>query len=350
MQFSGKGKPPLAIIFDSAFGHRADDPLALALLYHLDSKNEARLISLSLSTADVKAAAALAAISRFYRMTPERDPLPIGMFMSARLKEETPMTTGLLAKRNAAGKPQYPHGIERWQDTADPLPQMRNALASQPDQNVVVIITGPATNAARLLNHPGAKDLIAKRATLLVIAAGNFADGASDFALQSDLAAAQKVFAEWPTPIVAVGNEVGTSLLFPAASIERDFAWTPAHPIVDAYRAHQPMPYDAPTGAMAAVLYALKPQENYFQLSEPGTIQIANDGRAKFTAAAEGKHRYLILDAAKKESLLATYIQLASAQPVSPASSRRPPVGQQIAKPPAPGKAETPVKKPDAQQ
>lgn len=341
MQFSGRGKPPLAIIFDSAFGQRADDPLALALLYHLDGKNEARLISLSVSTADLKAAASLAAISRFYRMT-ERDPLPIGMFAAAKLKDETPMTAGLMAKRGAEGQPLYPHSIARWQDTADPLPLIRNALASQPEQNVIIVVTGPATNAARLLNHPGAKELIAKRAKFLVMAAGNFPDGPSDFALQTDIAAAQKVFAEWPTPIVAAGSEVGASMLFPAASIEKDFAWLQAHPVADAYRAHQPMPYNAPTSALAAVLYAIRPQENYFQLSEAGTIQVLADGQTKFTPLAEGKHRYLIADQARKEQLLAAYIQMASAQPISPQRPPRPSVVQpQPVKPPE-------VRKPDS--
>lgn len=345
MQFSGKGKAPLAIIFDSAFGHRADDPLALALLYHLDSKNEARLISLSVSTADLKAAASLAAISRFYRMT-ERDPLPIGMFAAAKLKDETPMTAGLMAKRNAEGKPLYPHSIARWQDTADPLPLMRNALASQLSQNVIVVVTGPATNAARLLNHPGAKELLTKRARLLVIAAGNFPDGQPDFAVQADIAAAQKVFAEWPTPIVAVGNEVGASILFPAVSIEKNFAWSKAHPIADAYRACKPMPYDAPTSALAAVLYAIKPQENYFQLSAPGTIQVLSDGRSKFNPSADGKHRHLIIDQAKKEHVLAAYIEMAGAQPISSQRPVRPPVVKQ--QPTKPPEVSVPIKKPDS--
>lgn len=334
MQFSGRGKAPLAIIFDAAFGHRADDPLALALLYHLDSQNEARVISLSVSTADLKAAASLAAISRFYRMT-ERDPLPIGMLATAKLNEETPMTAGLMAKCNPQGQPLYPHSIARWQDTADPLPLMRNALASQPDQNVIVVVTGPATNAARLLTHPGAKELLTKKAKLLMIAAGNFADGPPDIVGQADIAAAQKVFAEWPTPIVAVGNEVGSNMLFPAASIEKDFAWSKAHPIADAYRAYKPMPYDAPTSALAAVLSAIRPQANYFQLSAPGTIQVFDDGRAKFNSSAEGKHRYLIVDQAKKEQVLAAYIEMASAQPLSPQRPTRPSVvGQQVPVPP----------------
>ncbi|HYE76201.1 MAG TPA: hypothetical protein VEF04_22840, partial [Blastocatellia bacterium] len=331
MQFPGRGKPPLAIIYDSAFGHRADDPLALALLYHLDGKNEARLIAQSISTADLKAAASLAAISRFYRAMPERDPMPIGMFVSAKLKNEATMTTALLSKHDAEGKPIYKHAIERWQDTADPLPLMRNALASQPDQNVIVIVTGPATNAARLLNHPGAKELIARKAKLLVIAAGDFSNSSPDPLLETDIPSAQKLFAEWPTEIVAVGQEVGKGILFPAASIEKDFTWSNAHPIADAYRAYQPMPYDAPTSAMAAVLYAIRQQGNYFKLSDTGTIQVLDDGQTKFSPRADSKHRYLILDEAKKDQVLAAYIEMASAKPIPPPTRIRQPIVQQQA-------------------
>jgi hypothetical protein len=54
------------------------------------------------------------------------------------------------------------------------------------------------------------------------------------------------------------------------------------------------MPYDAPTWDMTAVLYAGRPQENYFKLSGAGTISVLDDGRTKFTPSAEGRHRYLI--------------------------------------------------------
>ena len=91
------------------------------------------------------------------------------------------------------------------------------------------------------------------------------------------------MFAEWPTPLVAVGAEVGAALPYPGASIEKDFAWSPAHPVVDAYRAFKPMPYDAPASALAAVLYAAHPEDGLFTLSPPGTITVPDDGRTQFT-------------------------------------------------------------------
>ena len=89
---------------------------------------------------------------------------------------------------------------------------------------------------------------------------------------------------------------MGDALPYPGASIEKDFAWAPAHPVVDAYRALKPMPYDAPAAALAAVLYAVHPDDGYFKLSDPGTISVLDDGRTRFTPAADGKHRYLIVD------------------------------------------------------
>ena len=57
MQFPGQGKPPLGIVFDSDFGNRIDDALALALLYGFDGKNEARVVSMSVTKSNLKAAA-----------------------------------------------------------------------------------------------------------------------------------------------------------------------------------------------------------------------------------------------------------------------------------------------------
>jgi hypothetical protein len=112
------------------------------------------------------------------------------------------------------------------------------------------------------------------------------------------------------------GREVGEALPFPASSIEKEFAWSPAHPIVDAYRAYKPMPYDASTGDMTAVLYAGRPQEGYFKLSDPGTIAVADDGGTRFSPSPEGKHRHLILDPAQKDRIIKAFTEVASAKPV----------------------------------
>jgi hypothetical protein len=97
---------------------------------------------------------------------------------------------------------------------------------------------------------------------------------------------------------------------------------------VDAYRAYKPMPYDAPSWALTAVLYAIRPQENYFKLSEPGTVALAEDGRTRLTASANGKHRYLIADPAQKDRVIQQYTEIASLKPAGRPQRFRPPQDQ----------------------
>ena len=322
MQNQGQERPPVGIIFDCGLGNSIDEALALALLYGFDGKNEARVISLSVSKPNLKAAALCEAIARFYGGASSGAfgvvgrTLPVGLADEGKSPEDTPMLTVPLSKLNDAGAPLYSHGIEKLTDTAEVRALIRNALSQQPDQSCVVVLTGPATNLARTLDLPGVKELIARKARFLSVAGGAYPDGPPQSNVKADIAAAKKLFAEWPTPIVACGDEIGASLLYPASSIEKDFAWSPAHPVVDAYRAYNPMPYDAPTCAMAALLHAVRPQESYFKLSEPGTISVLDDGRTKFTPSPEGKRRYLILDPEQKEPIIKTYIEIASAKPV----------------------------------
>jgi inosine-uridine nucleoside N-ribohydrolase len=254
------------------------------------------------------------------------------------MADDTPMLTVPLSKKNAEGAPVYPHGIQKLNDTAEVPALIRNALTSQQDQNCIVVITGPATNLASVLNVAGIKDLITRKVRYLALMGGAYPDGEPEFNIKTDIPAAKKLFAEWPTPIIASGFEVGAALPFPASSIEKDFAWSPAHPIADAYRAYKAMPYDAPAWDMTAVLYAIRPQESYFKLSDTGTISVQDDGRTKFTAGPTGKHRYLILDPAQKERILKTFTEIASAKPVPRAPRFRPPKKDDPPKPPADGK------------
>jgi hypothetical protein len=43
---------------------------------------------------------------------------------------------------------------------------------------------------------------------------------------------------------------------------------------VDAYRAPRPGPYAAPTPALAALLYGIDPEADFYRRSEPGTISV----------------------------------------------------------------------------
>jgi len=330
MQF-GQGKPPVGTVFDCDMGNSIDDALALAMLYGFQGKNETRVLSVSVTKPNLNAAAFCDAVDRFYLGEPGPfggGSLPVGMAMTGKMPDDTPMLTGPLSRKTPEGKPAFSRSIVKLNDTAEPVALIRNALTSQYDQNAMVVLTGPATNLAALLDLPGASALIGQKVRYLTVAAGAFPSGPPETGIACDIAAARKLFAEWPTPIVVSGNEVGLALPFPASSIEKDFAWSQAHPVVDAYRAYKPMPYDAPSWAMTAVLYAIRPQEGYFKLSEPGTVTVLVDGRTQFTASAGGKHRYLIADPAQKDRVIQSYTEIASLKPAGRPQRFRPPQDQ----------------------
>ncbi|MBC8165995.1 MAG: nucleoside hydrolase [Bryobacteraceae bacterium] len=339
MQFQG-GKPPIGVVFDSDFGNRIDSVLALALLYGFDGRNEARVISVTTSKSNLKSAAYCDAIGRFYAAGGFGRTLPVGMADDNKNRDDSLILTVPLEKKNAEGKPAYPHGIQKLNDTAIVEAVMRNALTAQYDGNCMVVLAGPATNLARLLALAGTKQWIERKVKYLVVAGGAFPEGPPEDHVKVDVESAKKIFTDWPGPVYVAGSEVSNGVLFPGASIEKDFAYAPSHPVADAYRANKPGPYDAPTGDMSAVLYAVRPQEGYFKLSDPGTITVLDDGRTKFTAGADGRHRYLIADPAQKERIVKAYTEVASAKPV-PRQRLRPPqvdvkkdVKTDVAKPP----------------
>jgi inosine-uridine nucleoside N-ribohydrolase len=307
MQFPEQGKQPPAVILDTGLS-RIDDVLAMALWFGFAGRREVREGSISVSRFDLEAAQFCDAMRRFYAGNTGGGTLPVGISTGAKA-EQTPMVSAALVKLNSTGAPLYPSTIRKVTDTASGAVVIRNSLTAQQDQNAIVALAGPATNLAKLLDLPGGKALAARACRFLCVSA-------VESNIRADVAAARKVFAEWPTPIFAAAGEIGEAVLYPAASIEKDFGWASDNPVVDAYRAYKPMPYDAPTWDMTPVLYAVRPAEGYFELSETGAIAVLDDGRTKLTPSAGGKHRYLNLKPAAKERVLKVYTEVASTKPI----------------------------------
>jgi hypothetical protein len=330
MQFSGF-KAPLGVLYDSDFGTRIGSALGLCLLYGLDGKNECRVTSISVSKPSLRAAGCAEIFGRFYAGAVSGAFGAVGRNLPTGLADgndsgDTPIIRAVLDKKDAEGKLAYEHGLKGLTDTAEPAPLLRNALTAQADQNCVVVLNGPATNLAKLLDLPGAKAWIERKARMLVMVDGVF--GRPEHRV-----AARRVLADWPGPVVFVPGAVGQAVRYPAASIETDFAWaTSGHPLQDAYRAAAAMPYDADTRELAAVLFAVREKEKLFGVSEAGTVTIGDDGTAKF-AAGTGQHRQLMLDAGQQEKVLKSYIELVSAKPVPRTPRFRPQQNQQA--PPA---------------
>ena len=310
MQDFGKAKPPPGAFFDTDFS-TIDSLLAVGLLHGLQGKNDCRVEIVTMCRPNLAVAGFADAVERFYRGPAGNfaQVPPIGMRTVGAAGETSPAFTVPFSKKKPDGTPVYRNEVKTVIQTGDPNTLFRNYLEGQYDQNSFFVLGGPATNLAAALEFSGMRDLIVAKVKYLVVAA-------AEAYLKSDVPAARKVFADWPTPVIVAGNEIGTALEFPGASIDQEFAAAiPDNPIADAYRAYRAMPYDAPSWDLAAALYAGRPNEGYFKVSGPGKISVHEDGRTGFTAADKGKHRSLAIDPAQKAKVLAAYVELASAKP-----------------------------------
>ena len=302
---------PVRVIFDTDMGNDVDDALALAMIHALESKGEAKLLAVTITKENPWAAAYVDLVNTFYG----RGSIPVGMVRNGKTPGDSKMIQVPASRRKPDGALLYPRRLGPGADAPDAVGLIRGILLAEKDKSVTLVQVGFSTNLARLLDTPSDRELVAKKVRLLAVMAGAFPDGKPEYNVKTDIPSAKRLFAQWPTPIVASGYEVGLSILYPAASIEHDFSYLPDHPIVDAYRAYKPMPYDRPTWDPTAALYAIRPDAGYFSLSPKGTISVDDEGRTHFLESRKGRHRYLTAGEAQRRKVLKAMIELVSQAP-----------------------------------
>jgi hypothetical protein len=301
MQFEPKA--PQGVVYITSMS-RPDAALALAMLYEFQGKRESRMGSVCVSGSGLGAAIFCDIVYHFYTLGPARnanDVLPAGLAADSPMAADPPMVKTALAGP-------YPRGIKRVSDTSQAESVIRNGVIFNAEG--VMILSAPATYLAKSFDIQGTKEIYKERIKMLVVV---------DSGSPQDVKAMRRVLAEFPAPIVFCGKDVGDALPYPAASIAKDFLWAEGHhPIFDAYTAYRPMPYDAPSYDLAGALYAVHPESGLFSLSEPGSLVVDDSGRFRFTAGGGGKVRSLIVDPGRKDKIIDTYIEIASAKPVPP--------------------------------
>jgi purine nucleosidase len=340
---------PVNVIFDTDIWSDIDDALALAVLHALEDRGEIKLLAVTISTNDRWCASYVNLVDTFY----DHPHVPIGVnregmdveFFRKKFPSltwpVTRYTQRLSERKKKNGTWAYPRRLSDGTTAPEAVALLRKMLAAQPDGSVVMIQVGYSTNLARLLKSPpdaisvlGGRELIARKVRLLSIMAGSFREttvegearpkGSPEFNLLADVPSAQALFTNWPTPIVASGFEIGLDLPYPPESIEHDYAYVQDHPIAETYRTyceelkfryHWTCPHSHPTFDLTAVLYAVRPNRNYFSLSSLGKITVLDDGSSRFEEVPGGRDRYLILLEAQKARALEAMVMLASQPP-----------------------------------
>ena len=317
---------PVRLIFDTDMGNDIDDAVALAMIHALESRGEAKLVAVTITKDNRWAAPFVDVMNTFYG----RGDIPIGVVRDGKTPEDGNMIRLPADRKRPDGSFVYPHHLVDGREAPEAVGLLRRTLAREKDGAVVIVQVGFSTNLARLLDAKpddasplDGRELVKRKVRLLSMMGGAFPDGKPEFNIETDIPAAKKLFAAWPTPIVTSGYEIGSKILYPAASILKDYGYVPDHPLAEAYRDYQKMPYDRPMWDPTATLYAVR--RNSFSLSPHGTISVDDEGRTHFTASDSGRHQYLLATPEQGAAALRAIIELAS----------RPPQGEPTATHPA---------------
>jgi inosine-uridine nucleoside N-ribohydrolase len=318
---SSPSSPPVKLIFDTDIGNDVDDVLALSLLHALETRGDCEILGVTITKPDPLAGPFVDAMNTFYG----RPNIPIGFTRSGLANEPSKFLK--LAEAEDNGQPRYPHRLKRSSDAPAATQVLRRILAGQPDHSVVLIQVGYFSNFAALLDTPpdelsplAGVELIRQKVKFLSVMAGSFQTIGNhkrflEYNVTQDLPAAKKLAKEWPTPIVWSGFEIGIAVPFPAASVERDFAYVTHHPAAEAYCLYNPPPHERPTWDLTSALYAVLPDRNYFTLSPPGDVTVEADGFTRFNPNPQGRDRYLTLTDLQAARLKEALVQLASQPP-----------------------------------
>lgn len=325
-ELSAPVRGPVKLIFDTDMGNDVDDAMALAVIHALQSRGECELLAVTITRPDPLAGRFVDAVNTFYG----RGDIPIAVRRQGGRAEPDKFLK--LATVRDGERLRYPNDFNP--DTApEPVTLLRQTLARQPDASVVLVQVGFSGNLAALLDSsPDAisalagGDLVRQKVRLLSIMAGAFQtihhnNRYLEYNVAQEIPAAQKLAAQWPTPVVWSGFEIGITVPYPAVSIERDFGYVTHHIVAEAYRHYMPPPHERPTWDLTSVLYAVRPDRDYFALSPSGRVTVEDDGFTRFRLQSDGRDRYLILDDVRAARVREALVQLTSQPPVARAGN-----------------------------
>ncbi len=208
--FSQKAVP---IILDTDIAPDYDDVGAMAVLHSLADRGEAKILATISCNVFETTVPTLSLLNTYFK----RPDIPIGV-----TKSDSP-NKDCQQKWAEAIVAKYPHSLVRKGDAMDAVQLYRKVLSAQPNKSVTIITIGFFTNLAKLMDSGPdkfsslyGKDLIKNKVKQLVsMAAGIGKDGTGfrEFNVLVDAQSSQKVFNEWPTPILLSGFEIGYNVL-----------------------------------------------------------------------------------------------------------------------------------------
>lgn len=307
------------VIFETDMGNDVDDALAIDMLYKYNKQKRINLMAVMLNKEGEFPPKYIDLLNTWYGQ--KRIPIGVSPRADKSLVAGTNYTQFVCEKLDEKGKPLYKRSIKDYSKLLSAVKLYRKLLAKAEDASVTIISVGFSTNLALLLDTKAdeyspltGKELVAQKVKRLVTMAGHIENPKyAEYNVVNDVAACQRVFNEWPTPIYMSPFELGLQVRYPAQSIENDFTWTKHHPIVDSYKVYLKKIEDRPTWDLTAVLYAVDPQQ-FFNISPAGKIVVTDEGYTHYKQDAAGKHFYLFITPEQAKAILEYFVTMVTAK------------------------------------
>ena len=307
------------IIFETDMGNDVDDALAIDMLYKYNKQKRINLMAVMLNKEGEFPPKYIDLLNTWYGQ--KRIPIGVSPRGDQSLVAGTNYTQVVCEELDEKGKLLYKRSIKDYSKLLSAVKLYRKLLAKAEDASVTIVSVGFSTNRALLLDTKAdeyspltGKELVAQKVKRLVTMAGHIENPKyAEYNVVNDIAACQRVFNEWPTPIYMSPFELGLQVRYPAQSIENDFTWTKHHPIVDSYKVYLKKIEDRPTWDLTAVLYAIDPQQ-FFNISPAGKIVVTDEGYTHYKQDAAGKHFYLFITPEQAKAILDYFVTMVTAK------------------------------------
>ncbi len=291
--------PPVKLIYDTDFGGDVDDAGVAAMLNAMQDNGEVDVLAMMASNPTRHATPGLDAINTYYG----HGNIPIGSVQPVHDHVPSPPTPGaVIEDNNVTGYAEllargWKNNIRDGSRVPEAVELYRKILAKQDDGSVTIVVVGGQINLGGLLasepdrhSHMPGVELVAEKVDELVVMGAQFPSG-REWNIMLEPAAAAAVAADWPTPVVYSGFEVGDTILTGSrlfTEVERD------SPVLNAYEDYVGWGNERSSWDQTAAYVAVRGTEDLFGLSEPGRVRFAGDGSNTFRPDTEGNHRYLI--------------------------------------------------------
>jgi len=294
----GHAAARLPVIFDTDMDTDCDDAGALAMLHALADRGEVRILATVVSSKYPQSPACVEAINRYFG----RPALPIG----------APKGNGASISRGsryakAIALEYAPDSVSK--DVPDAAVVYRRVLAAQRDRSVAIVTVGYVTNLRDLLatgpddiSPLTGAELVARKVSSWTCMGGRYPAGKSrrvNGNFKPDPKSAVAATRDWPGPIYFSGD--GSAIQTGKLLRSETPTDNPVRRAYDLYLRSRPT---RPSWDQVALLYAVRPEAPYWQVTTAGRNHIFPDGTNEWRSEPDDpRHRLIAIAPADRDTV-----------------------------------------------